>query len=233
MSDKENLPGRVWPKRLAGIAVFILIGIPLLFLMSAWIGSSIARNSNWEETQDGVEIFIGSNGIHTEIVMPIDSDVIDWRGQFALGDISSPYRSYTHVAVSWGEKTFFLETQNWSDLTPSVAANAMTGGSGILHVAWYVRPAPSDDFRPLKISQAEYERLAAQITAQLAPEETRATYAGYSYYDVFYDAVGTYHLGNTCNQWTSDRLAEAGIRTGSWTPLPGGVMRWVPKIGQP
>jgi hypothetical protein len=23
-------------------------------------------------------------------------------------------------------------------------------------------------------------------------------------------------------------LAEAGIRTGRWTPLAGGVMRWIP-----
>ena len=25
-----------------------------------------------------------------------------------------------------------------------------------------------------------------------------------------------------------DTLAEAGIRTGRWTPLAGGVMRWIP-----
>ncbi|MBV7260086.1 TIGR02117 family protein [Erythrobacter sp. WH158] len=210
----------------------MLIGIPVLFLLSAWAGSSIPRNAGWAETQDGVEIFIGSNGIHTEIVMPVYSDVIDWRGQFALGDIQSPYRNYTHVAVSWGEKTFFLETQNWSDLTPSVAVNAMTGGSGIMHVAWYVRPAPSEDFRPLRISHAEYEKLVAQIKAQIAPEISRQIYTGYSYYDVFYDAIGTYHIGNTCNQWTSDRLSAAGIKTGSWTPLPGGVMKWVPSLDQ-
>nr|WP_281501167.1 TIGR02117 family protein [Erythrobacter sp. F6033] len=205
----------------------------MLFLLSAWIGSSIPRNSDWAETQDGIEIFVGSNGIHTEIVMPIDSEVIDWRGQFALGDVSSPNLSYTHVSVSWGEKAFFLETPTWSDLTPSVALNAMTGGSGVLHVAWYVRPAPSEDFRPLRIGRAEYERLVSQVQAQLVPEETRETYAGYSYYDVFYDAVGTYHIGNTCNQWTSDRLADAGIKTGSWTPLPGGVMKWVPNMETP
>lgn len=208
------------------------MGVPLLFLLFAWTGSSIPRNSDWQQTPDGVEIFVGSNGIHTEIVMPIANDVIDWRGQFALGDISSPYRSYTHVSVSWGEKAFFLETPTWADLTPTVAINAMTGGSGVLHVAWYVRPAPSNDFRPLRISHAEYEVLASQITAQLAPEKERATYAGYSYYDVFYDALGTYHIGNTCNQWTSDRLAAVGIKTGSWTPLPGGVMKWVPDLGK-
>ncbi|TRD12853.1 TIGR02117 family protein [Erythrobacter insulae] len=204
-----------------------MIGGPLVFLLSAWIGSSIPRNSDWQETADGVEIFVGTNGIHTEIVMPIATDVIDWRGRFPIGDITAAQRPYTHVAVSWGEKEFFLQTPTWGDLSPGVALNAVTGGSGVLHIAWYVRPAPSDDFRPLRITRDQYASLAAQITAQLAPEDTGQSYPGYSRNDVFYDAVGTYHLGNTCNQWTSDRLAAAGIKTGLWTPLPGGVMKWV------
>ena len=40
----------------------------------------------------------------------------------------------------------------------------------------------------------------------------------------------TYTAIQTCNQWTSDVLAGAGIRTGWWTPFAGGVMKWVPKL---
>ena len=50
---------------------------------------------------------------------------------------------------------------------------------------------------------------------------------GYGPQDVFYDAPGTYTLRNTCNQWTSNMLAAAGVRTGWWTPFAGGVMKWV------
>lgn len=222
---------RSWVRRSAWALAAVLLGLPLLFALSAWIGSSVPRNSNWTEAEDGVEILIGENGIHTEIVMPVTTEIIDWRGQFALGDIQSPLKPYTHVAVSWGERAFFLETPTWADLDLGTAANALTGGDGLLHVAWYVRPAPSTDFRPLRISREEYRALTRQITEQLAPEQSRAIYAGYSRHDVFYDAVGVYHLGNTCNQWTSDRLAAAGIQTGLWTPLPGGVMKWVPALG--
>ena len=59
------------------------------------------------------------------------------------------------------------------------------------------------------------------------PADMRRTFLGYEDWDVFYDAPGTYHLGNTCNQGTSDTLAAAGVRTGVWTPFAGGVMRWV------
>jgi len=214
-----------------GIALGTMLVIaPLLFLLSAWVGSSIPRNSDWQVSTDGVEIMIGSNGIHTEIAMPITNDVMDWSSVFSTSDLRDPDRPYTHIAISWGERAFFLETPTWADVKPGVVASALTGGDAILHAAWYVRPAPSADFRPLTISREEYAELSKGIEAQLAPQEERKTYQGYGSYDAFYDATGTYHLGNTCNQWTSDQLAAAGIKTGSWSPMPGGVMKWVPEL---
>jgi len=205
-----------------------MFSLTLLFFISAWIGAAIPRNSNWVEPEDGITILVGSNGIHTEIIMPVATEAVDWRDHFPLSDIANPTRDYTHVGVSWGERSFFLETPSWSDFNPLTALGALTGGDGLIHAAYYVRPTPADDFRELRISVEEYSMLIEQVTRDLVPLGTRTTYGGYSTHDVFYDARGIYHLGNTCNQWTSDRLAAAGIETGFWTPLPGGVMQWVP-----
>jgi hypothetical protein len=98
----------------------------------------------------------------------------------------------------------------------------------LLHVAHYVRPAPSADFRPLRLTAAQYRRLVTVIE-RAVPPYPRVRYPGYGPHDVFYDAPGHYTATNTCNQWTSDRLAEAGVRTGWWTPFAGGVMKWVPQ----
>jgi uncharacterized protein (TIGR02117 family) len=207
-------------------AALAILALPVLFALAAWIGSSIPRNGDWEEPGTGVTIMVGDNGVHTEIVMPIAAEGHDWRAHFAPGEIDAPLRPYTHVAVSWGERTFFLETPTWADLELGNALGALTGGEALLHVAWYVRPAPSEDFRELRIGAAQYRALAGAIAADL--EADPQVFAGYGRNDVFYSARGTYHLGRTCNQWTSDRLAEAGIETGWWTPLSGGVMKWVP-----
>ncbi len=208
-----------------------LLAIPvvatILFLLSAWIGSSIPRNSGWEEPASGVEIMVGDNGIHTEIVMPLISPVKDWRETFPASDIDAPYRAYTHVAVSWGEREVFLNTPTWGDLAISSALRAAVGGDGLIHASHYVRPAPGPSNRPLRLSEEQYAKLVAIIEAQIPPYEGRETYPGYGTYDVFYDAPGTYHLGNTCNQWTSNTLAAAGVKIGRWTPLPGGVMKWI------
>lgn len=216
-------------KRLLLWPLAVLAAFALVFLLTAWIGSSIARNGDWEQPAAGVQIMIETNGVHTAIVMPAVSAQKDWRADFPADDVLAPNRPYTHVSVSWGEREVFLNTPTWWDLSLPTVFGAASGGEGLLHVSHYIRPAPSPDHRQLTISHAEYARLIAIIEREILPASERTVYRGYSDYDVFYDAPGTYHLGNTCNQWVSNALAAAGIKTGWWTPMVGGVMKWVPE----
>ena len=214
--------------RVAGCALASLIAVLLVFALAGWIGSSIPRNGDWREPERGIEIMVGTNGVHTEIVMPLVTPEKDWRPDFPASDLPMPNRGYTHVAVSWGEREVFLNTPTWWDLSPMTVLRIVgVGGEGLLHVAHYIRPAPSEDYRPLTLTQAEYRRLVAAIERSL-PQEPRVRHDGYDSHDVFYETGGEYTVTNTCNQWTSDRLAEAGVRTGWWTPFAGGVMKWVP-----
>lgn len=206
-----------------------LAGLSLVFLLAAWIGAAIPRNSDWTEPDNGVTILVGSNGIHTELIMPVTSSIVDWRAHFPLNELGDPSRDYTHVGVSWGERSFFLETPTWAEFNLFTALGALTGGEGLLHAAYYVRPAPAEDFRELRIREEEYRKLADLILKDLSRSDSQPPHPGYSSHDAFYVARGTYHIANTCNQWTSDRLSAAGIKTGLWTPFPGGVMQWVPK----
>lgn len=205
-----------------------------LYVLAAWIGSSIPRNADWHQppaaAADQVEILIETNGVHTAIVMPLVTPAKDWRADFPAADVAAPDRPYSHVSVSWGEREFYLNTPTWADLSPATVLRiAVTGGEGLLHVAHYIRPAPDATVRPLRIGAAEYARLVAAIEARMALAGSRKTYPGYGDHDVFYDAPGRYTPFNTCNTWTGDVLASAGIRVGRWTPFADGVMKWAPE----
>lgn len=201
----------------------------VLFALTAWIGSSIPRNSHWQEPDRGITIMLESNGVHTALVMPLVTQEMDWRAHFPAADIARPRRPYTHISVSWGEKQIFLETEKWSDLSPLTVMRILgVGGEGLLHIAHYVRPAPAGNMRPITLTPAQYIRLTAAIERSV-PSGPLVRYDGYGLQDVFYDAPGRYTAINTCNQWTSDMLAEAGVKTGWWTPFPGGVMKWAPQ----
>jgi uncharacterized protein (TIGR02117 family) len=201
----------------------------LLFALAGWVGSSIPRNAGWRESTNGIEILVETNGVHTALVLPLVTPEKDWRTAFPASDIALPNRPYTHVSISWGEREVFLNTPTWWDLRPSTVLRIVgVGGEGLLHIAHYVRPAPSATERPLMLSRAEYRRLVTAIERTLPPRP-RIRHAGYGSQDVFYDAPGRYTATNTCNQWTADMLASAGVRTGWWTPFAGGVMKWVPR----
>lgn len=215
--------------RALGAVLVALAAAVLLFALAGWIGSSIPRNGGWREAAGGVEILLETNGVHTALVLPLVTPEKDWRTEFPASDIALPHRPYTHVSISWGEREVFLNTPTWWDLRAATVLRVVgLGGEGLLHVAHYVRPAPSATERPLTLSHAEYRRLVSAIERTLPPRP-RTRHPGYGPQDVFYDAPGRYTATNTCNQWTSDMLAQAGVRTGWWTPFAGGVMKWAPK----
>lgn len=211
-----------------------LVSLVTLFLLAAWIGSSIPRNPDWRETDQGIAVMIESNGVHTGIVMPVVTPVHDWRATFPSAGQSREGDSWmpTHIAVGWGEKEVFLNTPTWGDLKLSTVLRiAFRGGPGLMRVSHYVNPQPSPDHRVLILRREEYARLVLAVLAALPPQPPgtpRQTYVSFDPASRNYDAAGRYTLANTCNQWVSDTLAMAGVRIGRFTPLAGGVMKWIP-----
>jgi uncharacterized protein (TIGR02117 family) len=210
-----------------------LLGLIAAYALAGWIGSSIPRNANWREPADGVTIMVETNGVHTALVLPLVTPERDWRPIFPDSEVAAPNLEYSHIAISWGEKQVFLYTPTWWDLRPwTVLRIVGIGGDGVLHVAHYVRPAPAEDVRPLRLTHEQYARLVAAIDRSL-PAQPRRRYKGYGTQDAFYDSPGHYSVDTTCNQWTSNMLAAAGVKTGWWTPFAGGVMKWVPAWPEP
>ena len=101
-----------------------------------------------------------------------------------------------------------------------------------MRVAGYYRPGASAHHRWLILREEEYARLVARVEEGLPPIADPADRVSYSSFDPkakVYDSTGRYWIGYTCNQWVADALAEAGVEIGSWTPLAGGVMKWIPQ----
>lgn len=213
--------------RYLGKALAVILLALGLFVLAGWIGSSIPRNADWAEPDQGIEIMVATNGVHTSLVLPAFTERKNWYDDFPSSDILRPHRAYTHVSISWGQREVFLNTPTWADLEPVTVWHAATGSEALLHVAHYVRPVPNEDFRKLMLRKDEYARLVTAIEAHILPADQRERYPGYYSQDVFYETDGDYHVGNTCNQWTGDMLAEAGVRIGFWTPFSGGVMKWI------
>lgn len=201
-----------------------------LFVLAGWAGGLVPRNAGAVQPADGVQIMVETNGVHTAIVMPIVTQDVDWRRDFPGVALPRGGETPTHISIGWGEREVFLNTPTWGDLKIGTALRIVfAGGQSVMRVASYVRPAPGPDHRPVVVSRDGYLRLARAIRASLPDtgSKPRRALRAIDGGDSYYRALGHYTLANSCNTWTGDRLADAGLSMGLWTPFAGGVMRWI------
>jgi uncharacterized protein (TIGR02117 family) len=210
----------------------LLLSAMLLYGAILLVGL-IPVNNDFEPSPEGIEILVISSAIHADIVMPIETDGVNWRERFPAACFRGDTSEATHVAIGWGDKGFFLETPTWGDLKASTTAHALLWPSdSCMHVRLTKAEYLSEDARAVRISPEQYQRLVRYITAtfQQNGDGSFVPITGYHYgrNDAFFDAHGTYHGLNTCNSWAGRGLQAAGVRTPWLTPLPKTVYLYLP-----
>lgn len=215
-----------WVKRLSKLMLFgavILIAILVVGL--------IPVNNDFRPTEDGIEIFLVSNAVHADIILPVATAEIDWLARFTKTDFLGDVSISSHVALGWGDQGFFLETKTWDDFKLSTAANALLLPSkSCVHVS-FTTPDAYQDPVSVKISREQYARMVEFIDSTFELDE-QGSYIqipgeAYSTNDAFFEAKGRYHFFNTCNSWVGRSLKAAGVNTPWLTPLPKTPMLYI------
>lgn len=209
---------------LLGIIAFIL-----LYILFAFLLPYCKANSSFINASDGIEIYVQSNGVHTDIVMPIKSEHINWNEVLPYSDFKNVNSNFNYVAIGWGDKGFFLDTPTWDDLTFSTAFKAAFGlGTTAMHVTYkYKTPKLNESCKKIIISKEQYLCLIDKISCSFQLKDGKPIWIkhdGYTQQDCFYEANGTYSMFYTCNVWTGQTLKAAGIKIGVWTPLESGIV---------
>ena len=193
----------------------------------------IPVNNDFEPAENGVLIYLTSNAVHADIIVPISTPTVDWRTEFSPAAFAGGAGNATHMALGWGDKGFFIETPTWSDLKVSTAANALLIPSDCcLHVSYTRVGLLGTDAHSVMISNDQYERLTKFIEQSFKTDELgqriQIQNAAYGYNDAFFAAKGNYHALNTCNSWVGRALKTAGVRVPLLTPMPKSPMFYLP-----
>jgi len=199
-----------------------------LYIISAYTLSKITIDKE-PDTKPEVEIFILTNGVHTDIVMPAKNAQIDWSKQVQFQNTKTADSTYQYVSMGWGDKGFYLETPEWSDLKASVTFKAATGlSTTAIHATYYKKMKPGTDCKSIMISKEQYNRLITYITDSFQKDDSNnflpiKTDANYGKTDAFYEANGSYSLIHTCNTWANNALKASGQKCCFWTPMDSGI----------
>lgn len=216
--------------RLAATVAAVILSLPAAYLLAALLLGALPANVAWREPDQGVTIFLRTNGVHTWIVVPKVNAVIDWRPYAPAEHLRDQrWGAADHVAFGYGNREFYLNTPTWADLSPRTAALALFGsGPSLLHVEHDHQPRENEWTRRLTITADQYRRLADYIRRRFRLDSRGRTMPligrGYNDWDMFYEANGGYSFIMTCNEWTGRALRHAGIRTGAWTPFGQSIM---------
>lgn len=219
-----------WVRRL----VLAFAAIPVAYLIAALIGSLVSVNRDWSEPDQGVTIYLANNGIHSDIVMPVNAQGLDWTPFVPKSDFADPNPNSGWVAFGSGEEHVYLDTPRWRDIRPGTVWSALTGGKRVMHVEWVSNPEYYAD-RVIRLRPEEYRRLWAAIRSDFRlnadgkPE--RIDHPGYGRSDTFYWATGSFHALKTCNTWAAGRFRLAGVKTSLWPPFVQGFVWRYRKVG--
>ncbi|RSK47047.1 TIGR02117 family protein [Hymenobacter rigui] len=207
-----------------------LVGAVAVYLAAAAALSAVpvAASGPPPGPQQEIEAYILSNGVHTDLVVPVRSPQMDWTRLVPYTDTPAADSSMQFIGFGWGDKGFYLDTPTWAELKPSTAVKAMFWlSTTAMHTTFHHRPTVGPDCVRLHLSPADYARLIVFIKASFEydAQDHPLHIAGHSYgrHDAFYEARRTYNLFYTCNTWANNGLKAAGQKAALWTPFDFGI----------
>lgn len=210
-------------KILIGFFIFVLFYLLITFVLSI-----IPVNSNDLDKNNTISIYIKTNGVHTDLILPIKNKEKDWSKSLLFEDTIEKKIYFDYVGFGWGDKDFYLNTPHWSDLKASTALKAACFlGSSIIHTEFYESLNENENCKKIKVSKTEYLQLVKYISDSFSYDENQNIILvqnhHYNNSDAFYEAKGKYHLFYTCNTWANQGLKAAHQKAALWTLTDFGI----------
>lgn len=186
-----------------------------------------------EKTDDPkvIEAYILTNGVHTDLVVPVKTEFIDWSTKLPFSNTKSKHENFKFISFGWGDKGFYLNTPTWADLKFSTAFKAAFWLSeSAMHCTYYNEMKIGEDCKKIMLTEKQYQALIKFIDDKFDKDANGnyqfiKTDAVYGSSDAFYNAKGAYNFTYTCNTWANDGLKVAGQKAAFWTPTDFGIFR--------
>lgn len=212
----------------------VILGIIVLYAMLAYLLPFVPVKAKDDGQKKEIPVYIYTNGVHTDIVMPVKNELHDWSKKVLFSDNLSGKTDYQYLGIGWGDKGFYLDTPTWADLKFSTAFKAAFWLSeSAMHCTFYDQMKEGVDCKKIMISKNKYQDLVKFVDAKFDKDPMGnyilvPTDAVYGKTDAFYEAQGRYSFLNTCNTWTNNALKAAGQKAALWTAADFGIFRHYP-----
>lgn len=219
-----KLPRKLRISLYASACLITVIVSPFLtYALLAFSLGSVVVNADRVNPEKGVEIFLHTGGVHTDFVLPRMNRAMNWGSWFPPSDFED-YAGGSHLLIGWGDRAVYTEVPYWSNLTFGIAFRAALLKTPTLNRIGYTgEPSETNYVHRIVLSQGEYKGLVNYIKSSfllndqgkpiLVPD---LSFVGW---DAYYEATGSYHLVDTCNEWVAAGLRKIGQPAPAWAPF--------------
>ena len=197
----------------------------MVILISIMVLPTFITLGEYKPSSD-VTIYLISNEIHTDLVVPVKNEIFDWEQFYDPSDYGA--RSTPWLQLGWGDREFYMKVPTWNEFTIGIALDALfLPGPGAMHIN-YLNNHPEfyKNVRKIKVSDETYKKLVGAVKDSFVLENGKPVLIkgkGYFASDNFYEAHGSFSFFKTCNVWTADVLANAGLPHPLWSPSKVGI----------
>lgn len=164
---------------------------------------------------DTVTVYLVDNGFHTDLAIPSQPLAGHLAGRAAALATAKPW-----VLVGYGDRRFFIEKGlTVGRVFDGLRALFAPGNPSVLRFDGLAAPPDkiyADGVRPIQISQAGLQHIAARIDASLARDVTGAPVPVAAPPEAdsrFFAGTQAFSLIHLCNHWTGWLLDAAGVPT--------------------
>lgn len=214
--------------RWSGLALLAFGVCAFWYVGAAWLAGAFHTGGKLGQVPPGKPAaFICEAAFHTDIALPLDGEIINWRKELR-GYIPDYLPRDTYLLFGWGDSVFFTKVLYPEDLTIGRGLSAL---AGMNPVAMRIVPVYGSDVRevcePLPGGQAAKRVLIDEILGSLKRDSEGAyrqidtTVPG----ELLLLAKGRYSPFNTCNQWTASALGKAGLPRALFAPFAWSVTK--------
>lgn len=215
--------------RLKKLFCYSLLGKLSLLTLLAISYFTPVINCNITKEKCNLSVCIINDGMHTNIVLPVNNKIVDWREFLNISDIGKDATAtYKYLTFGWGDRDFYIQTPTLAELNFVTAVKALflPTPSTIL-VQGFSEIPQNREIKCVKVTRKDYLKLThfIQNTFQLNPQNQPIRIAnGHLSSSGFYAAKGSYSMLRTCNDWTAEALEKANVDTPLWAGLSSAVM---------
>ncbi len=197
-----------------GLAVYLSMAV---FLSALYVPAKT------EDCADKTTIYLRHSPVHVDIVLP-KSSLSD--STIGLLDLPGMARA-DFVIFGLGDRDIFLNTPRWNDLNPAYALKAIflpSARAMHMETSKYVYT----NWIPVEVCDSQLSDIEAYLLDGFKLDEAGNVMdiEGFSYtgQDRFYEAKGSYHMFNTCNNWANGALKAGGLKAPIWSPFSQGII---------